>query len=43
MKKYYVTPEAEALLVRLEENILSGEVQNSSGEDLTQDSEYDPW
>lgn len=46
MKQHYIAPEAEEFLVCTSGAILTGSeplTTTSSGEDLTQDSEYDPW
>ncbi len=45
MKLTYIAPEAKEILVLTNETILvgSGPDKSFSGEDLTQDSEYDPW
>ena len=45
MKCKYIAPEVEEILVHFSSTILAGSETGptSSGEDLTQDSEYNPW
>ena len=38
-KKMYEVPESELIFVRIEENILSGGIQDISGENVEDDSE----
>ena len=44
-KEKYVFPNAEEIVVRMGDSLLSGSLTTnaSSGENLTEDSEYNPW
>lgn len=43
MRMNYTAPETDVIMLRLEENLLTVSTGASTGENVTIDSEYDPW